>query len=64
MMKYSKPIEITLKKAQQEIRELRSELKAGTLNRKRLKSGLKEIQQRLKVMNIHNHKPDPEDDDK
>jgi signal transduction histidine kinase len=61
MMKYSKPIETTLKKAQEEIRELRAELKAGTLNRKKLKSGLKEVQQHLKVMNIHNHKADPDD---
>lgn len=61
-MKYTKPIETTLKKAQDEIRELRSELKAGTLNRKNLKAGLKEVQQYLKIMNIHNHRPDPDDE--
>ena len=67
VMKYTPKIESTLEKARQEIRDLQSDLKAGTLDRNQLKSGLQEVQQQLKVMSIHNHKAtfgDGDDDDK
>lgn len=63
-MESSKSLKTTLLKASEEIRILLADLKAGTLDRIALEAGLKEVQERLKVMDIHIHSPDPDSDPK
>jgi septal ring factor EnvC (AmiA/AmiB activator) len=60
-MKKSKALRTMLKKVEAEINDLLVELKAGTLDRKKLKSGLKDVQRRMKEMDIHNHEFDVKD---
>lgn len=48
----------TVEKAEKEVRELLKEVQA--LDRKKLETGLKEVQSDLKVLDIHLDKRDPE----
>jgi hypothetical protein len=43
------------KKAQNEVRELLKQDRAGSLTRKKLDTGLEEIEEYLKVMEVHIH---------
>lgn len=58
----SKSQRSTLQRAQEEIQDLLLDLRAGTLDRITLEAGLKQVQDRLKAMEIHGHIPEPESD--
>jgi signal transduction histidine kinase len=59
-MEFSKSQTATLQRAQEEIQDLLLDLHAGTLDRIALEAGLKSVQERLKAMSIHDHRPDPD----
>jgi glucose-6-phosphate-specific signal transduction histidine kinase len=46
-------------KAQKEVRKLLKQERAGSLTRKKLETGLEEIEDYLKVMEIHIHSSSP-----
>ena len=50
-------------KAQKEIGGLLAESRTGKINKRILEAGLKDLQGRLKVMSVHNHKADVDDSD-
>jgi hypothetical protein len=50
----------TVKKAEKEVEELLTEVKADKLDRRKLETGLKEVQSDLKILDIHVHKHDDE----
>ena len=58
----SKSQRSTLQRAQEEIQDLLLDLRAGTLDRITLEAGLKQVQDRLKAMEIHGHFPEPDSD--
>lgn len=51
----SAPRKSVLKKARQEIRELLKQERAGTLTRRELEAGLKEIDKSLEIMDVFIH---------
>jgi hypothetical protein len=59
----SKSQRSTLARAQEEIQDLLLDLQAGTLDRITLEGGLKQLQERLKALGVHQHKADIESDD-
>jgi hypothetical protein len=59
----SKSLRSTLARAQEEIQDLLLDLQAGTLDRITLECGLKQLQERLKALGVHQHKADIESDD-
>jgi len=59
----SKSQRSTLARAQEEIQDLLLDLQAGTLDRIALEAGLKQVQERLKALGVHQHKADIESDD-
>jgi hypothetical protein len=59
----SKSLRSTLARAQEEIQDLLLDLQAGTLDRITLEAGLKQVQERLKALGVHQHKADIESDD-
>jgi hypothetical protein len=58
----SKTQKSTLQRAQEEIQDLLLDLQAGTLDRITLESGLKNVQERLKALDVHWHSPEPDQD--
>jgi hypothetical protein len=58
----SKSLRSTLARAQEEIQDLLLDLQAGTLDRITLEAGLKQVQERLKALGVHQHKADIESD--
>ena len=58
----SKSQRSTLQRAQEEIQDLLLDLRAGTLDRITLEAGLKQVQDRLKAMEIHGYWAEPEPD--
>jgi hypothetical protein len=59
-MDSSKTLKETVARAQKEIKELLADAQAGTLDRKRLETKLKEVQGDLKVIDIHIGKREPD----
>lgn len=59
----SKSLRATLARAQEEIQDLLLDLQSGTLDRITLEAGLKQVQQRLKALDVHQHRLDVETDD-
>jgi hypothetical protein len=59
----SKSLRATLVRAQEEIQDLLLDLQTGTLDRITLEAGLKQLQQRLTALGVHQHKLDIETDD-
>ena len=59
----SKSLRTTLARAQEEIQDLLLDLQSGTLDRITLEAGLKQVQERLKALGVHQHKADIESDD-
>jgi hypothetical protein len=59
----SKSQRSTLARAQEEIQDLLLDLQSGTLDRITLEAGLKQLQERLKALGVHQHKADIESDD-
>jgi hypothetical protein len=59
----SKSLRSTLARAQEEIQDLLLDLQAGTLDRITLESGLKQVQERLKALGVHQHNSDIDSDD-
>jgi hypothetical protein len=58
----SKSQRSTLKRAQEEIQDLLLDLQSGTLDRITLEAGLKQVQERLKAMEIHGYWAEPDSD--
>jgi hypothetical protein len=58
----SKSQRSTLQRAQEEIQDLLLDLQSGTLDRITLEAGLKQVQDRLKALEIHGHVPEPDSD--
>jgi hypothetical protein len=56
----SKSQRSTLHRAQEEIQDLLLDLQSGTLDRITLEAGLKQVQERLKAMEIHGYWAEPE----
>jgi hypothetical protein len=52
-MESSKTLDETVERAQEEVRKLLAEVKAGTPDAKKLETGLMEVQGTLKVLDIH-----------
>jgi signal transduction histidine kinase len=59
----SKSLRATLARAQEEIQDLLLDLQSGTLDQITLEAGLKQVQERLKALGVHQHKADIESDD-
>jgi hypothetical protein len=59
----SKSLRDTLARVQEEIQDLLLDLQSGTLDRITLEAGLKQVQERLKALGVHQHKADIETDD-
>jgi hypothetical protein len=55
----SNTLQETVERAQKEVKVLLAEVHAGKLDRNKLETGLKEVQNDLKVLDIHVHKHDP-----
>jgi hypothetical protein len=58
----SKSQRSTLQRALEEIQDLLLDLQSGTLDRITLEAGLKQVQERLKAMEIHGHRAEPDSD--
>jgi hypothetical protein len=56
----SKSQRSTLQRAQEEIQDLLLDLQSGTLDRITLEAGLKQVQERLKAMEIHGYRAEPD----
>ena len=59
----SKSQRSTLQRAQEEIQDLLLDLQAGTLDRITLEAGLKKVQERLKALDIHGHRAEPDSEE-
>jgi hypothetical protein len=59
----SKSLRATLQRAQEEIQDLLLDLQAGTLDRITLEAGLKQVQERLKALGVHQFRADVESSD-
>jgi hypothetical protein len=59
----SKSLRATLSRAQEEIQDLLLDLQSGTLDRITLEAGLKQVQERLKALSVHQHRLDVGTDD-
>jgi hypothetical protein len=49
----------TVERAQKEVKDLLAEVHAGKVDKRKLETGLKEVQSALKVLDIHAHGGDP-----
>jgi hypothetical protein len=56
----SSKLKETVERARREVKKLLSKLEAGEINRRRLETGLKEVQSDLKVLDFHLDKHKPE----
>jgi hypothetical protein len=52
----------TVERAEKEVKELLAEVKAGRVNTIEMVTGLKEVQGELKILDIHVHKYENEDE--
>lgn len=52
-MESSKTLDETVERAQEEVKKLLAEVKAGKTDAKKLETGLMEVQGTLKVLDIH-----------
>jgi hypothetical protein len=59
----SKSLRVTLARAQEEIQDLLLDLQSGTLDRITLEAGLKQVQERLKALGVHQHQSDSDTGD-
>jgi hypothetical protein len=59
----SKSLRVTLARAKEEIQDLLLDLQSGTLDRITLEAGLKQVQERLKALGVHQHHFEPPPDD-
>jgi hypothetical protein len=62
-MKDPELLKSTVRKAEKEVDELLSGVQGGTIDRNRLESGLKEVREQLKTMEIHAYSLGPDDHD-
>lgn len=62
MMKYSKALKALIHKAEKETQKLLTDVTAGKLDKGTLKSGLQQVEEDLKQMNVFNHKADADDE--
>lgn len=63
MMKYSQELKALIAKVEKETHKLLADVKAGKLDKRILETGLQQVEQDVKQMNVFNHKADADDDD-